>query len=70
MEQPDDGHRSGAIEALFAVRVLKYGTCEVLLKRDPDRPPQHIADFRSPAEARAWIKENAPAWRRIIPPRK
>lgn len=67
METAEDYHQP---ESIFAVRLLKYGTCEVVLKRDRDSPTKHIADFRSPDEARAWIKENAAAWRRIIPPRK
>jgi hypothetical protein len=67
VETADDYHLS---ESIFAVRPLKHGTCEVVLKRDVESPIKHIADFRSPAEARAWIKENAAAWRRSIPPRK
>jgi hypothetical protein len=46
----------------FAVRMLKYGTCEVVLKRDVETPPMHIRDFASRDEAQAWIRENAGVW--------
>jgi len=58
------------VEAAFAVRMLKYGTCEVVLKPDPESPARHIADFRSKDEAQAWIKENARSWHKASPPRR
>lgn len=50
------------LEPTFTVRMLKYGTCEVVMKLDVDAPTTHISDFRSKDEAQAWIRENAPVW--------
>ena len=57
------------LESAFVVRMLKYGTYEVVLQSDAEAPPKHISDFRSKDEAQAWIKENAPGWHKLPPPR-
>jgi hypothetical protein len=53
LEEPDQA---------FTVRLLKYGTCEVVTKPDAETPSRHISDFRSEAEAQAWIRESGPDW--------
>jgi hypothetical protein len=50
--------------------MLKYGTYEVVMKRDLESPTRHISDFRSRDEAQTWIKENAAYWRRNLPHRR
>jgi hypothetical protein len=57
-------------EPTFMVRMLKYGTYEVVMKRDRETPTKHISDFRSRDEAQTWIKENAASWQRNIPHRR
>jgi hypothetical protein len=54
----------GEAEKAFTVRMLKYGTCEVVTKPDAETPARHISDFRSEAEAQAWIRESGPDWMR------
>lgn len=49
-------------ESAFTVRMLKYGTYEVVTAPDDESPPRHISDFRSKAEAQAWIRENGSNW--------
>ena len=58
------------IEPVFVVRMLKHGTCEVLLEQDAEMPRRHISDFRSKAEAQTWIRENAASWTRKLPYRR
>ncbi len=49
-------------EPTFTVRSLKYGTYEVVTTPDDESPSRHISDFRSKAEAQAWIRENGSNW--------
>jgi len=67
VEAIDDYHQTGPS---FAVRMLKYGTYEVVMKRGIETPPTHISDFRSRDEAQAWIRENASGWLRSVPHRR
>ncbi len=67
MEASDANH---VPEPVFTVRMLKYGTYEVVMRRDRETPTKHISDFRSRDEAQAWIEENAPTWRRSVPHRR
>jgi hypothetical protein len=46
----------------FTVRMLKYGTYEVVTTPDEESPSRHISDFRSKDEAQAWIRESGPNW--------
>lgn len=46
----------------FTVRELKYGTVEVVRQADEHGPTRHISDFRSAAEAQAWIREHGSIW--------
>ena len=63
----DDSHPP---EPIFTVRMLKYGTYEVVLEQDDDTPRRHISDFRSKDEAQTWIKEHAASWvKRKLPHR-
>jgi hypothetical protein len=57
-------------EPIFTVRMLKYGTNEVVMKRDLESATKHIGDFRSRDEALTWITENAASWRRNLPHRR
>ena len=49
-------------EPIFTVRSLKYGTFEVVMQPDERSPTRHISDFRSAAEAQAWIREQGSSW--------
>ena len=49
-------------ESGFTVRMLKYGTYEVVTTPDDESPPRHISDFRSEAEAQDWIRQNGSNW--------
>lgn len=49
-------------EPVFTVRSLKYGTFEVVMRPDEQSPTRHISDFRSAAEAQAWIREQGSSW--------
>ena len=49
-------------EPIFTVRSLKYGTFAVVMQPDEQSPTRHISDFRSAAEAQAWIREQGSSW--------
>ena len=51
--------RARQIESVFIVKKLEQGGCALVLRRSDERQNQHICDFRSEAEAKIWIRENA-----------
>jgi hypothetical protein len=50
-------------EPAFIVKKLKYGGCALVLRGRTESQNQHICDFRSEAEARLWLHENAAKFR-------